>query len=135
MRKGLESWLYYLGETRKFIGQNFHPGPGEESAPQSGFIGIVRRQQSGDSLSHGLFVCSVPQVPEGMWSSNPKMGTIQHTMKDCSENSSVCINSTKHLKQSLVHSRSKEMVASVSVHGNNSSWTSSIKKWLCHVQL
>lgn len=45
LRKWLENCFYYLGETRKFMGQNFHPGPGEEWASQSGFTETVKRQQ------------------------------------------------------------------------------------------
>ena len=41
----------------------------------------------------------------------------------------------RSLRQSLVHSRSKELVVGVIVQDNNSSWTSSIKKCLSSMQL
>lgn len=70
------------------MGQSFHPGSGEEPAPQYGLKGTVKRQLQDDSWP--------PQLPNfcvlnatgtcGSWFSHLKLKIIQPTLKECSEN-------------------------------------------------
>ena len=48
------------------MGQNFHPGSGEESASQSGFTGTRRgiNKMIHDHSTLGIFVCLIPQICE-----------------------------------------------------------------------